>query len=481
MSQTLPQPIRPANVLVIDDEESICCLLHEVLSERGYHAELAMTGEDALDKVRRIPFDVILSDICLPGLSGIDVLKAVRGQGLATQVILISAFATMEMALEALREGAIDLIPKPIPDLEVVVRAVERALGRRPELAHGETAETRLAHRQTEDMLQACARLAGKVTGSPPAAFVQECAAVVGTTLGARRVEIDFAVVGEEVPSRTVWPQATGAGRPEEERRERESMTHPIVAGGQTLGTVRVAGAARTAARAHLDFLDTVAALAALAVERAEAREEREASFVRFLEYLVNMREQTAGFEEGHSRQVADMACRLGRSLGFTERGLSLLRRAAAFHDLGKLGVDPELLNRPGPLNPQELASVRRHTELAERLLGATSCLEDVRHILRHLTGAPNDPPADDSAGSKAPLESRILLAAEAFVAMTSARPHRAALDRRQALQEMHREAGTRFDPEVVQALESLLEAEGEEDSGRPGVLLTRGPASSPR
>lgn len=476
MSHPASHAIKPANLLVIDDEESICCLLHEILSERGYHTEIAMTGEDALDKVRRIPFDVILADICLPGLSGIEVLKAVRAQGLATQVILISAFATMEMALEALREGAIDLIPKPLPDLDVVARAVERALGRRHEAALSESSEARLAHRQAEDMLEACARLAGEATGTLPATFLAECASTAAAALGARRVEINLANPSTELPSRIAWPEGASTLRGDEERRERDSMTHPIAVAAHTLGALRVIGAARPATKAQINFLDAVASLAAAAVERAEAREEREASFVRFLEYLVHMRETMAGFEEGHSDQVADLACRLGRALGFTERGLSLLRRAAAFHDLGKLGVDPELLSRPGPLNPTELAAVRRHTEVAERLLGATACLEDVRHILCHLTGPPPGSAGDDQASAgDVPLESRILLAAEAFVSMTSPRPHRPALERRQALLEMRRESGTRFDPEVVQALENLLEAEGEEDSGRPGVLPARG------
>ena len=466
---------RRANLLVIDDEETVCCLLHEVLSERGYHTEIAMTGEDALDKVQRIPFDVILSDICLPGLSGMDVLRHIRKQGLATQVILITGFATLELALEALREGAIDMIPKPIPDLDVVVRAVERALERKTKAPRPADAGPSEVRRHADDLLQVCASLTARVTLVPPAAFLAECAAAVGSALGARRVEFDLALPITELPTRVVWPEGAGGERPVEERKE--VVTYPVAGAERPVGALRVVHPAEPASRHQVDFLNSVTALAAVALERAEAREEREASFVHFLEYLVNMRETMAGFEEGHSRQVADLATRLGRFFGFTERGLDLLRRAAAFHDLGKLGVDPELLNRPGPLTQTELAAVRRHTEVAERLLGATSCLEDVRHILRHLTGAVDEEHARDEGGAGVPLESRILAAAEAFVSMTSARPHRPALDRQKALAEMRREAGTRFDAEVVQALETLLEAGGEESASRDGMLITSGPA----
>jgi response regulator RpfG family c-di-GMP phosphodiesterase len=453
---------RPANLLIIDDEESICCLLHEILSERGYHAEIAMSGEDAIDKIRRIPFDVILSDICLPGLSGIDILKMVRRDRLPAQVILISAFATLEMSIEALREGAVDLIPKPIPDLEAVVRAVERALERRPGATPSPTAEGREEQRLRDEMLSSHASLASRLTSAAPAGWFAECAAAVGAALGARRVEIELALPGERLPARVAWPGAATPVRPAEDRRE--TLTQPIASSGRTLGTVRVIGGPTAATRAQIHFLESVAALAGVVIDRAELQEEREASFVRLLEYLVHVRETMAGFEEGHSRRVADLATRLGRSLGFTERGLELLRRAAVFHDLGKLGVDPELLSRRGPLSPSELAAVRRHTEVAERLLGATACLDEVRQIVAHLTdrtdGNANGAAAGGATSGDAPLESRILAAAEAYVSMTSARPHRPALERSKAIAEMRREAGSRFDPEVVQALEGVLETD---------------------
>jgi response regulator RpfG family c-di-GMP phosphodiesterase len=373
-------------------------------------------------------------------------------------VILISAFATLETAIEALREGASDLIPKPLRDLDVVVRAVERALEKRRESPRGDVSGQRREQQRCEQMLLACTRLTERTTGAAPAEFLAECAATAGVTLGAHAVEIDLGLNGAGLPLRTLWPDAAAGARAPASRRE--AMTHPIVVAGRNLGALRIIGASQPTTKAQLDFLDAVASLAAVAVERAEAREERDASFIRFLEYLVSMRETTAGFEEGHTRRVAALATRLGHVLGFTERGLGLLRRAAAFHDLGKLGVDPELLNRPGPLSPSELAAVRRHNEVAERLLGATSCLEDVRHILRHLTAPAPASTRTSGSAQPAPIESRILLAAEAFVAMTSARPHRPALDREQALAEMQRETGTRFDAEVVQALESLLESE---------------------
>ncbi|MEE9218903.1 MAG: response regulator [Acidobacteriota bacterium] len=456
---------RTINLLVVDDEESICCLLHEVLSEGGYHTEIAMSGEDALQKARQIPFDVVVSDVCLPGISGMELMRQLRREGLATEIILISAFVTTDLALEALRERVADFIPKPIVSLDGVLHSVERALERRHVQQQAAATGSPTEAQQTAELLDACMGMALRLHASPPAFFLSECAEKLGRVFGARWVDFDLGLPGEELPDRIVWPAEVDRRRLRLERRD--TLAQPITIGERTLGILRVGCSALPPSPVHLDFLKTVAQMAALALERAELREEREVSFVRFLEYLVQMRERLAGFEDGHSGRVADLAVRIGRFLGFTGRGLSLLRRAAAFHDLGKLGVDPELLNRPGPLTDAELEAVRRHGEIAERLLGATSCLEDVRQILQHLgQQRPAHEEGKTQAGAGIPLESRILTAAEAFVAMTSKRPHRPAMPPEHALEQMARETGTRFDADVVQVLEALLAQTNETDPG---------------
>jgi len=454
MSFPSSDPGRPPNLLVVDDEESVCCLLHEMFAELGYHTELAMSGEDALQKAQHIPFDVVLTDICLPGISGLDLVRALHGRIPASEIILMTGFLTLDLSLEAIREGVADLIVKPIVSLDVVLQSVEKVLDRHKRRVRVAVEDSESLARQTETLFTLCASMTQRLAAVPPGFFLSECAEHVGRVLRARRVEFDLSVPGEDLPRMVCWPTGSEKRRPRAERRE--TVTQPITLGERTLGILRVIGPDHVPTQAELDFLAAAGNMAALCLERAELREEREASFVRFLEYLVQMRESLAGFEEGHSRRVADLAERLGRFLGFTQRGLNQLRRAALFHDLGKLGVNPELLNRPGPLNPAELEAVRRYREITERLLGATSCLEDVRHILVHLGAGGSAQHKPTSTG--VPLESRILTIVEAYTAMTSRRPHRPALSAQKTLEEMHREAGVRFDPDVVQALEMVLQ-----------------------
>ncbi|MEE9218447.1 MAG: response regulator [Acidobacteriota bacterium] len=454
MNSLSSDPGRRPNLLVVDDEESVCCLLHEMFAELGYHTELAMSGEDALQKAQHIPFDVVLTDVSLPGISGLDLVRALHGRIPASEIILMTGFLTLDMSLEAIREGVADLITKPIVSLDAVLKSVEKVLDRHKRRVQVAVEDSESLAHQTETLFTLCTSMTQRLAAVPAGFFLSECAEHVGRVLLARRVEFDLGVPGEDLPRMLCWPAGSEKRRPRAERRE--TVTQPITLGERTLGILRVIGPDHAPTRAELDFLTAVGNMAALCLERAELREEREASFVRFLEYLVQMRESLAGFEEGHSRRVADLAERLGRFLGFTQRGLNQLRRAALFHDLGKLGVDPELLNRPGPLNPAELEAVRRSREITERLLGATSCLEDVRHILVHLGTGGSSEHKPTSTG--VPLESRILTVAAAYTAMTSRRPHRPALSAQNTLEEMHREAGVRFDPDMIQALEMVLQ-----------------------
>ncbi len=113
-------------VLVIDDDPLICDGLARILSEK-YSVGTAKNGEEALGKVGEENFDVILTDLVMPGISGMDVLKKVKDSRAETKIIMITAYATVDSAVEAMRSGATDYIRKPF-QIDEVLGAVTRAL-----------------------------------------------------------------------------------------------------------------------------------------------------------------------------------------------------------------------------------------------------------------------------------------------------------------------------------------------------------------
>ena len=148
------------------------------------------------------------------------------------------------------------------------------------------------------------------------------------------------------------------------------------------------------------------------------------------------------------------LAVEVASSLGLRRDELEELERAAQLHDLGKVAVPDEILQKPGPLDEREWAFVRQHTIVGERILRASPALRSVASIVRSShenwdgTGYP-----DALAGEDIPLGSRIIHACNAYVGMISTQPYRAALSFDEALEELARMVGTQLDPTVVRVL----------------------------
>ena len=119
-----------AKVLVVDDEESIRNGLGEALTDAGHHVLAAENGQQALAMLSRSDIEVMLLDIRMPGLSGLDVLSEVPVRSPATCVIMVTAIADMSTAVDAMKQGAYDYVTKPF-DLDDVIMAVQRAFERR--------------------------------------------------------------------------------------------------------------------------------------------------------------------------------------------------------------------------------------------------------------------------------------------------------------------------------------------------------------
>jgi two-component system, cell cycle response regulator len=160
---------------------------------------------------------------------------------------------------------------------------------------------------------------------------------------------------------------------------------------------------------------------------------------------------------------VGSLAAEVGRMLGLRRDELEELDRAAQLHDLGKLAVPDEILSKPGPLDEREWAFVRQHTIVGERILRASPALRSVATVVRasHENWDGSGYP-DGLAGEDIPLASRIIRACNAFVAMTSQRPYRAAMEVEDALNELTRCAGIDFDPTVARVLVARIRDEHE-------------------
>ncbi|HEY0714362.1 MAG TPA: sigma-54 dependent transcriptional regulator [Polyangia bacterium] len=148
-----PTPNTPGPVvLVVDDEPGIVDSLQKVFEREGLKVLTARAGSDALEILRREPISVLLTDLMMPGLSGMDLLKASRSVSPETETILMTAYGTVENAVEAMKQGAYDFVTKPITRAHVV-RAVLKALEKRTLVQENRALRAQLAAQRKKRLI----------------------------------------------------------------------------------------------------------------------------------------------------------------------------------------------------------------------------------------------------------------------------------------------------------------------------------------
>ena len=115
-------------ILVVDDEDTVRNVLYQVLSDDGHAVEAASSGEKALEIMDKGSFALVITDIKMPGMTGLELLEKVKARYVDTQVIIITSHASLETAISAMRHGAYDYLFKPFEDLDLVTAAARRAL-----------------------------------------------------------------------------------------------------------------------------------------------------------------------------------------------------------------------------------------------------------------------------------------------------------------------------------------------------------------
>lgn len=166
-------------------------------------------------------------------------------------------------------------------------------------------------------------------------------------------------------------------------------------------------------------------------------------------------------YNEGHSEKKAFYAASIAYELGFGNREIEIIKISTLLHDIGKIGIEEELLHKPGKLNNIEFKTVKKHSLISERILTPVGFPGQVLSAVRSHHESPNGSGYPDGlCQDEIPVEASIIKVADAFGAMTSNRPYRQALHFQDAMNQLKQSAGTEFDSKVVDAFQQVIELE---------------------
>ncbi|HOT26668.1 MAG TPA: GAF domain-containing protein [Candidatus Ozemobacteraceae bacterium] len=210
-----------------------------------------------------------------------------------------------------------------------------------------------------------------------------------------------------------------------------------------------------------LSLLVTLASQISIALHNAKLYEDLEASYLSAVRALANSLDAKDAYTRGHSERVAAFSVEIGRRMGLKPEAIKNLQIGALLHDIGKIGISENIINKPARLTPDEYELIKTHPVRGANIIEPASFLKEKVPLIKHHherfdgKGYP-----DGLSGDAIPLLARIVCVADSWDAMTSKRAYRNVVPKEQAVQELLKCAGTQFDPKIVAAFIEVLQDE---------------------
>ena len=457
-----------SRILIIDGDSGTGTLLTDFLTMAGLSVLRTESVAEACELMEREPVKLAVIDIDLEG--GDSLLESLRESSPDVLTVALTESNDVERAVSTMRRGAFDYIRKPFK-VGQVVEMIERGLAQQAVRTQNFQMKSALAlygladrlpdFNEVEAALQLLATTARDQTGADSINVVMAKADVqMPNAAAGAQMRLQLADLTEAARSTQQGILAEGIEvfryLHTSDRTETLSsvVITPLVSRKRPMGwLVAARRQGRGFSEGDRKLLTILSDRAAMAVDNGQLFETLERSFRSTIGTLIAALEEKDDYTAGHSERVAEFSGMIARSMGMDEAQCELVSQAGRLHDIGKLAIRTEDLNKPGPLTDEEYERMKLHTVTGRDLLAPIPFFQEIipavasHHEKINGTGYPQG-----LAGDEIPLIARIVAVADAFDAMTSDRAYRPAMKIVDALAELQRCAGTHFDTEVVDA-----------------------------
>jgi response regulator RpfG family c-di-GMP phosphodiesterase len=492
-----PEPMgapETPRILVVDDEKVIREILADFLNMEGYVVHTVEDGVEALKELHRRSYNLVISDLKMPNMGGLELIQKITEESLPVLTVIMTGFGTVETAIEAMKRGAYDYILKPFK-VEEVMHIVQRGLDRqrlqhenirlKDALSIYKISEAIATSLNVDTVLDLVLDATIDTVDADVVSLLLEDPAHEGRFTERMRKVSQRAEPAIEAPAlnleevlplfqedRPLLVHGSRSYRflaapPDLERRLVSFCSIPLKLKGRIIGMLNAYSYTRgnKFSEGQRKMLYVLASRAAFSIENARLYENLvdankdltranvslEENFKQTIIGFAHALEESDRYTRGHSERVATYARLIAVGLKMSGPEIDVVVKVGLMHDVGKIGVRNDKLNKPGKLTPEELAMFRSHPAKGKRILEPIPFMRDIvpgcycHHEAWDGSGYPQG-----LMGDSIPLIGRIVAIADAYDAMTSDRAYRKALPHEIACGEIERCMGAQFDPEIV-------------------------------
>lgn len=474
-------------ILVVDDEAMIRDLCSHILSAEGYQVTTASNGMAALEELGRSAIDLMITDIKMPGMDGLELFEQVKAGTHDVVTIFITGHGTLDTAIESLMRGVDGFILKPFAEKELL-GAVDRAINSSRlkkenirlkaliplfEISKLLVTEIDLAHLFkiiTEVLVKEFSvdRVSLMLIDEASGTLLIRASHGLSSdvALKARRKEgegVSGLVLKHRKPliiSAGKHPDPDVMATINRENMPASSMSVPLIGKNKLFGVLNVSkfsGAPFTTSDLQIALI--LSSQVVTAMENASLYENLRENYFRTVQALVAAVEAKDPYTRWHSANVAKYAVSVARDMEMNSSQLEEIHIAAILHDMGKIGISELIISKPTGLNQEEFDIMKDHPAHGIRILepiGFSPAI--INAIYQHHERFDGKGYPQGLAGEEITLAARILNVADTIDAMVSERPYRGKISIQGVLLELEREAGGQFDPRVTESARRLIE-----------------------
>lgn len=454
------------NILLIEDEDPHAELIQRAFEEQPnkFQIQRVKALSEARASLQKQQPALIIADWRLPDGESMELLPD-HHDPLATPIILMTSYGNERIAVEALKSGALDYVVKSPESMLDMPHLAERAIEQwaaRAERTYMQKAlleseaQFRLLAENASDMI---ARLTtdGRMVYVSPA-----CKTILGYTPEEMTGTICFDFIHTEDVNRV---REIFKNTPATVDKTFTVAYRALRKDGKFVWLETSARAVHDAATGQISEVQSASRDI---TERKRAEEELklahnhlQEAYEMTIEGWVRALDLRDRETEGHTQRVTELALVVASKLGFTEEELAHIRRGALLHDMGKIAISDEILQKPGPLNETEWEKMRQHPIYAYEMLSPIAYLHPAleipfyHHERWNGSGYPHG-----LKGEQIPLAARLFAIVDVWDALCSDRPYRKKLPREHVIEYLRHNAGTLFDPKLVEVFLSVVESE---------------------